>query len=191
MKLKTIWKFSSQEIIYGSIGAALYGIFSWITNLIQFPITGNDLFKPGIIIPLFFGIAFGPWVGLISGLFGSILSDLLSGFSFWIIQNIGYGIMGIVTGLGSAMMIDYRRKKDIIIAEIFAVIGVAIGLLFISVTEIWISEMNLALSLKINFYRAFLTNGLTGIILMPFVMKAYCKIEKRLIENQKIEKNIF
>lgn len=177
--MKSIWKFGSNEYIYAAIGIFLYGIISWIINLIQFPITGNDLFKPGIVIPLSFGIIFGPWVGFISGLFGSMLGDLLSGFSFWILQDLGYGLTGLVTGLCAAMMFDYRRKKDIIIAEIFVVAGITIGLLFVSLNEVWISGINLETTLNAFFLPGFLRNCLAGLILTPLMMFAYSEINKR------------
>jgi hypothetical protein len=36
---KNIWQFGTREVVYGAIGAALYGVFSWATNI--FPACGR------------------------------------------------------------------------------------------------------------------------------------------------------
>ena len=48
-----------------------------------------------MVVLIFFGVAFGPWVGLIAGLVGNILGDAISGFGFWWHWDVGNGIVGV------------------------------------------------------------------------------------------------
>ena len=80
---KSIWKFGTREVVFAAIGAALYAVLGYATNMLPIMGSGNVAFRPAVVIPMFFGIAFGPIVGFISGFLGNILSDLLSGWGFW------------------------------------------------------------------------------------------------------------
>ena len=80
---KSLWKFGTKQVVYAAIGAALYAVLAYATNMIQLPGAGNVSFRPAVVIPMFFGIAFGPIVGFIAGFVGNILADLLSGYGFW------------------------------------------------------------------------------------------------------------
>ncbi|HZR40481.1 MAG TPA: hypothetical protein VFB12_10220, partial [Ktedonobacteraceae bacterium] len=56
-----VWNISAvRYIVYAALGAALYGGLSYLTNVIQLPSAGNVSFRPGIVIPLLFGVLFGP-----------------------------------------------------------------------------------------------------------------------------------
>ena len=70
---KSLWKFGTREVVNSAIGAALYGILAFATNFLQLPSAGNVAFRPGVAIPLFFGVAFGPWVGFLTGFVGDML----------------------------------------------------------------------------------------------------------------------
>jgi energy-coupling factor transport system substrate-specific component len=180
MKAKSsIWTFGTKAVVYSAIGAALYGVLSWLTNFAQIPAAGNVAIRPAIVIPLFFGIAFGPWVGAITGLVGNIIGDLLSGYGFWIWWDIGNGIIGLVAGLSAAMMIDFKRIKDLITAEIFVVLAVAVGMFFASMTEIWVSGVDFTTTMAINFWPSFLSNVINGLILTPILMIAYSAVRDR------------
>jgi energy-coupling factor transport system substrate-specific component len=82
MEKKSIWKFGTREVVFAAIGAALYAVLTYALNFLQMPGTGNVTIRPAIVIPMFFGIAFGPLVGFITGFIGNILADLLSGYGF-------------------------------------------------------------------------------------------------------------
>jgi len=74
----SIWKFGKQEVIRGIIGAILYFVISSIDRSISSTIGFGFDFPTPIIV--FFGIAYGPWVGLITGLFGYLLSFIFLGY---------------------------------------------------------------------------------------------------------------
>jgi uncharacterized membrane protein len=97
-----LWKFGTREVVYAAIGAALYGVLSWVTNVIPMPAVSQVTLRPAIVIPIFFGIVFGPAVGFFSGFVGNVLGDALTGFGMYPIWDIGNGLIGLVAGLSVA-----------------------------------------------------------------------------------------
>ncbi len=91
MKQK-LWQFGTREVVFAAIGAALYGVLSWVTNILAIPGSANVSVRPAVAIPMFFGVAFGPIVGFIAGFLGNIIGDLLSGYGFWFWWDLGNGI---------------------------------------------------------------------------------------------------
>jgi len=176
---KSIWSFGTRVVVYAAIGAALYGVLSWVFNFLQLPASGNVAFRPAVVIPLFFGIAFGPIVGFITGFLGNIIGDLLSGYGFWIWWDLGNGLIGLVAGLCAGMMVDYKRTKDLVTAEIFVVLACAVGMFVASVSEMWVSGLNFATAMTTTFVPAFVTNIINGLILTPLLMIAWSAIRSR------------
>ena len=82
MEKKDTWGFGTRAVVYGAIGAALYGVFSWATNIFPLPAAGNITFRPAIAVLIFFGVAYGPWAGLLAGFIGNTLGDAQSGQRF-------------------------------------------------------------------------------------------------------------
>ena len=91
-----LWKFGTREVVYSAIGAALYGVLSWATNILALPAAGNISLRPAVAIPMFFGVAFGPLVGFLSGFVGNLLGDSLTGWGFYWNWCLGNGLMGMV-----------------------------------------------------------------------------------------------
>ena len=178
-KKKSIWKFGTREVVYAAIGAALYAVLAYATNFVQLPSSGNVSFRPAVVIPMFFGVAFGPVVGFITGFVGNILADLLSGYGFWFWWDLGNGIMGFIPGLIAASIVDYKAIKSITLAEIFAFIGVVVGMGVAAFSEMWVSGADLNTVIFANFIPAFVPNVITGLILLPILMIAYAAIVGR------------
>ena len=114
MNTKGLWKFGTREVVYAAIGAALYAVLALATNFLQLPSAGNVAFRPAIVIPMFFGVAFGPIVGFIAGFVGNILSDLAAGYGFWFWWDLGNGLIGLICGLVAGMIVSYKAPKSII-----------------------------------------------------------------------------
>src|SRR5512137_2209203 len=125
---KSLWQFGTREVVFAAIGAALYGVLAWATNILQIPGAGNVSVRPAIVIPMFFGVVFGPIVGFISGFLGNIISDLIAGYGFWFWWELGNGIIGLIPGLIAVWMTTYKAGKDILWAQIFSAIGVLVGM---------------------------------------------------------------
>jgi uncharacterized membrane protein len=96
---RPIWQFGTREVVYAAIGAALYGVLSWATNLFPLPSISLVSLRPAIVIPIFFGITFGPVVGFFSGFVGNVLGDALTGWGVYPLWDVGNGLLGLVPGL--------------------------------------------------------------------------------------------
>ncbi len=179
MEKKSLFQFGTREVVYAAIGAALYAVLSIATNFLQIPAAANVSIRPAVAIPMFFGIAFGPWAGLISGLVGNLISDLISGYGFWPWWDLGNGLMGFIPGLIWLNIASFRAGMDILKAEIMVVVGAAVGMFVASVSEIWVSGTSFAASMSANFLPAFITNIINGLILVPILMVAYAAIRGR------------
>lgn len=179
MERKLLFGFGTREVVFAAIGAALYGVLSALTNFLQIPGAANVSVRPAVAIVFFFGLAFGPIVGFITGFLGNIIADLLSGYGFWIWWDVGNGLMGLVAGLFYVVMTDFRTLKDIIFAEIAVVLGAAVGMFVASLTEIWVSGIDFSTTLIQNFTPSFITNIVWGLILTPILMIAYSAIVRR------------
>ncbi|MBN1876947.1 MAG: ECF transporter S component [Anaerolineae bacterium] len=179
MEKKSLWSFGTREVVYAAIGAALYGVFSWITNFIGLPAAGNVALRPAVAIPMFFGVAFGPIVGFISGLVGNIIGDFLSGWGFWWYWDLGNGIMGLIPGLVSAGITSYKNTGTMIKVEIFVVLGAVIGMLVPALLEIPFSGIDFKTAIGGYWFPAAITDIINGVILVPILMVAYDAVAAR------------
>lgn len=128
-----LWKFGTREVVYAAIGAALYGVLSWATNWLQLPAVSNVALRPAIVIPIFFGIAFGPAVGFFSGFVGNVLGDALMGWGVFPIWDIGNGLIGLVAGMSVAFAAR-RSSIDLMMGVVAAVCVLATGLILANPT---------------------------------------------------------
>jgi energy-coupling factor transport system substrate-specific component len=176
---KKLWKFGTKEVVYAAIGAALYGILGLATNVLQLPSAGNVSIRPAIVIPMFFGVVFGPLVGFISGFLGNIISDLLSGYGLWFWWDLGNGLIGLLAGLVFLKMITYKSGKEILLAEVFSLIGVIVGMGLASISEMWVSGADINTVIFGNFLPAAITDAIWGLVLLPILMIAYAAVTRR------------
>ncbi len=174
-----LWAFGTRQVVYGAIGAALYGVLSWMTNIFPLPAAGNITFRPAVAVLIMFGAAFGPWVGFIAGLLGNILGDAISGFGFWWHWSVGNGIMGLVAGLALSWVKNYANARNITIAVLFGLLGDALGMLFASVMEKVTGGIDWATALGGYWLPAFIGNALIIIILVPILLVAYNAVISR------------
>lgn len=168
-----LWAFGTRQVVYAAIGAALYGVFSWATNIVPLPAAGNVSFRPAVAVLIFFGVAFGPWVGLLAGLLGTYLGDALTGWGLYWNWSVGGALMGFIPGLIMATITDYRSKRSIGLGILFGAIGIAVGMLFASLTEILVGGIDLNTALIGYFTPAFIGNLVVVIVLLPILMIAY------------------
>ena len=106
----TAWVVGTREVVYMAIGAALYAIFSYLFNGTVFivPSLSQVALRPAIVIPMFFGYAFGPVVGLFTGAVGNMFADALTGFGLSPQWCIGNGLVGFIAGMH--MLFESRKK---------------------------------------------------------------------------------
>lgn len=178
-KSSNAWEFSTRQVVYGAIGAALYGVLSWASNFVPLPAAGNITFRPAVAVLVFFGAAYGPWVGLLAGVIGNTLGDAISGWGFFWNWSLGNGLIGLVSGLVAASIKDYRARADILKAVGFGVAGNAVGLLFASLTEILVGGIDLSTALVGYFTPAFIGNSVVTVVLLPVLLIAFAAVSSR------------
>lgn len=176
---KKLWQFGTKEVVYAAIGAALYGILGLVTNVLQLPSAGNVSIRPAVVIPMFFGVVFGPIVGFITGFLGNIISDLLSGYGLWIWWDLGNGLIGLISGLIFLKMVTYKSGKELVLADVFALIGVIVGMGLAAVSEMWVSGADINTVIFANFLPAFISDALWGLVLLPILLVAYAAVARR------------
>ncbi len=124
--MSNVFRLDSRAIVRMASGAALYGVFSWVTNILLLPSASLISLRPAIVIPIFFGLQWGPVVGFFAGLVGNLIGDTLTGMGFFPMWDLGNGIVGGVAGI-APLLGRSRRALDLVVAASVAAL-VALGL---------------------------------------------------------------
>ncbi len=168
-----IWGIGVRQVVFMALGAALYAGLSYVTNSLQLPGASNVSLRPGIVIPLFFGVVFGPIVGAFSGGIGNLINDMLTGTVYWN-WDVGNAIIGLVAGLAMYNTLGrYNSTVKIIVAEFYSVIGILVGLGFAAYSDIWVSKLTFSAATTTEFIPASLPDIVLGLILLPILLGAY------------------
>jgi len=140
-------KMKTVNIAITGIGAALYAIVGYLTNLgIVSPVVGVVRFWPSVIIPAAFAVLFGPWVGGVSAAIGIFISDMV---------HPGHGIallsltVGVPANFAGFFLIGLISRHNIKWSHIaialaignFAVIGMVAYLLYISLLTVDVAAL--------------------------------------------------
>jgi len=173
MPKRSLWQFGTREIVYSAIGAALYGVLSWVFNNIQIPGTQLVSVRPPVAIPFFMGIVFGPLVGLFTGGIGNVLGDLLSGYGFFWAWDVGNGLMGLIAGLVPALM--GKDEKNYVWGAIAAVVASFVGMAFPAlIADPFIDRTaEFGAALAGTYPAVSITNAINGAILTPILLYAW------------------
>jgi len=71
---ESVWSLDQRHILAMIVGVLLYSVLSNLSILWEGPGEANIVaVSPAVILVLFFGIVYGPWVGLVTGGIGSFL----------------------------------------------------------------------------------------------------------------------
>jgi uncharacterized membrane protein len=126
------WEVGTREVVYMAIGAALYAVLAYLFNGTVFavPSVSQVALRPAICIPVFFGYAFGPIVGLFTGAVGNMFGDALTGFGLSPQWSLGNGLVGMISGM-VFLFADKKRSINsvLIISAVLAAIATALYLL--------------------------------------------------------------
>lgn len=108
------------------------------------------------------------------------MGDALTGWGLYWNWSVGNGLMGLIPGLAVGMIASFNQRKDIVTGIIYSLIGAAVGMLFASLTEIFVGGIDLSTALVGYFTPAFIGNAVVIVILLPILMIAYHQIAGRL-----------
>mgnify|MGYP006285970133 CR=1 FL=1 len=140
-----MFKIGTREVVMMAIGAGLYGVLSWIFNIVPVPSVSLVSMRPVVAIPVFFGFAFGPTVGFFVGAFGNVLGDALTGWGVFPVWDIGNGLMGLVPGLAGMYMAGKTRGQVKVLQWIAAavlLVGVILPLVSPNIVDPWTGEVS-------------------------------------------------
>ncbi len=115
------WRIGKRELIAGAIGAVVFGVLSWIGEA---RLNTAFIFFPSPTVPAFFGIAFGPIAGLMSGGLGFlIMAFIIEGhLHFDLIGFSNVVFMGLLPGLLYPLK-DFRSPQNILKSIGLAILG--------------------------------------------------------------------
>lgn len=108
-----LWEFGARELVCAALGAALYGGLSWATSWLPVQMLGSLTLRPAIVVPIFFGVAFGPAVGFFSGFVGNVLGEALLGWGVFPVWDLGNGLIGLLAGMALAFA-SHRRGLNVL-----------------------------------------------------------------------------
>lgn len=176
-------------------GIALYAGISWLTNIFPMSAARNVDIRPGVVVPIFFGLVCGPGVGFFTGFFGNLLGDLWSGniayppadptgsLAMDLIQGcylnwqVGNGLMGLIPGLARLIGKRYSTLGDHFRALVFAFLGVVGGMGFASLLDIPLIGMDLVSALDQSFIPAARINLINAVVLLPILLFNYDRFD--------------
>lgn len=176
-----LWEVTSRTIVYAAIGAALYGILL----VAQIPIPGSTVsVRPAFAIVPFFGYAFGPIVGLFTGLVGNAIGDQISGWGAltswnWSLAN---GLVGFIAGLAPlylASWVNGDLRQRAIGGAVAGSIAVVVGFLFIF-TDAILQGLDVGTILTTLYIPVIVGDLIGTIILVPILVYAWEPIKAQL-----------
>ncbi|MES2209641.1 MAG: ECF transporter S component [Chloroflexota bacterium] len=168
---RSMWGVDSRVIVYAAIGAALYGVLALFSFVI--PGSNNVSVRPAFAIVPFFGYAFGPVVGLFTGLVGNAIVDQLSGYGLLTAWNwhIANGLVGLIAGVLAAGSLATMGGK-IVGPAIVAAVATAVGMLFVfSDIVVFGNDFNTALTG--SYLWVLVPDLIAAVILVPVLALAW------------------
>lgn len=247
-KENAAWEVGTRQVVWMAIGAALYAMFSYLFNGTVFvvPSISQVALRPAIVIPMFFGYAFGPVVGFFTGAVGNTFGDALTGFGLSPQWSIGNGLIGFISGCwmlfkgrkesmnsvlylsgalavltavmyflfrntpnmlffdpennvfgdaqislfaGIAIVVGFvlvlavryffKSNEEIATAVTWSMLGNILGLLFASLSDIFINGLTLPATIVGQFLPAAGPNLIFAAILVPLLVVAYASVQRQ------------
>ena len=174
-----LWEVNSRTIVYAAIGAALYGVLGFLISIV-IPGSNNVSVRPAFALVPFFGLAFGPIVGLFTGLVGNMILDQLTGYGAFTAWNwsIANGLVGLLAGILAATSIATVGNK-IIGSIVVAVIATLVGFLFVF-TDIFVFGNSFEAALTGSYGFVIVPNIIAAVILVPILVAAWDPIKEAI-----------
>lgn len=171
----------SRQIIAMVIGAALYGsVYTFIVALfLQHKDVASDiLYGLSVVIPLFFGVIFGPLAGLVTAIGGFLLGHAVSGAAPTWNNAVGLGLTGLLAGLAAFRT---RRRSNKLAAFstalACAVPAILLGEGFADCSSIYVQGISVT-NATLNFLIFSLVELASGLVLLPVALAIYYGITR-------------
>ncbi len=206
-KQASIWYVGPSQVIAAIVGVALYGLFSHVNLIFILPPGTLDVFLPALLIPLFFGVIFGPWVGLVVGGFGFLLGDYVA--NMWLRDlswNNGYlfygsallnfrdlfgwngvagylvtAMIGLVAGLTRIRIRRYNTAQALATVGVACAVGITAGTAIVVYSTIWLygSSFYTLREASTALFDTALPNLLVALVALPLVLFLYDRLVLR------------
>ena len=167
----------ARQLVTMLVGIILYGIlYYFIVHLAlqNKAFASEALFGLSIVIPMFFGAAFGPAVGLVTAIGGYLIGHSFLGASQYWNNAIGTGIIGLISGFAILKTHGYYRKfKAIATAVMFALLGILVGEGFADCSSIWITPNTTFSNASFTFLLFATIEGISAVIVLPLLLGIY------------------
>jgi energy-coupling factor transport system substrate-specific component len=158
-------------------GIILYGVlYYFIVHLAlqNKPFASEALFGLSIVVPMFFGAAFGPAVGLVTAIGGYLIGHSFLGAPQYWNNAVGTGLIGLITGCAILKTHGrYRRPKALATAVLFAILGIIIGEGFADCASMWAVPGTTIRDALLNFLLFSTFEGISAVILLPLLLGIY------------------
>lgn len=178
------WSVTTRVIVYAAIGAALYAVFNFISFGIAVPWSNEVSVRPHYGLLTFFGFAFGPIVGFLTGFVGNVLGDQLSNYGAftswqWSVAN---GLAGLIAGLFPVWMASRMTTtaNRAITSAVAGVVATVIGFLFIFVEVVTQQEMSFNAILTTEYIPVIIVNSIAAAIVTPILVFAWEPLREQL-----------
>ena len=195
----SIWFVGLPQVVAAILGIILYGLLSHVNLIILVPTGTLDVFLPALLIPLLFGVIYGPWVGLITGGFGFLLGDYVAnlwlhdlswgnGYLFYGSALINFrdligwngftgylanGMIGLVAGLTQILTRRrYNNFESLATVGVLTAAGVALGIAIVvySAVLVYHSPYYRATEATMAFLDTTLPNLLFALVMLPLLL---------------------
>jgi energy-coupling factor transport system substrate-specific component len=176
---QSLVKFFVRQLIYSIAGAGLYFLLSWLSFTTRLPGFSNVTFRPASVILVLFGVLFGPWVGLLSGVIGKTLADVVAGWGFYWNGSIAYGLIGFVSGFVKIAFPELHPPRNILRAVLAGALGILFAAIFLSASASYLGDVDLASAFRAFFWPEFAGNLVVVIILLPLLIVAISAIQRK------------
>lgn len=200
-KRMSIWYVGPRQVIAALLGVLLYGLLSHVNLILILPMGTVDVFLPALLIPLFFGVIFGPWVGLVVGGFGFLLGDYVANMWLhdlsWTNGHLYYGsalinfrdligwngvsgylvnaLIGLVAGLTRSRIRRYHTVEELAAIGIACAAGISVGTALVVYSTIWLygSPFYSWKEATSALFDTVLPNMLVALVALPLLLLLY------------------
>jgi len=194
-----VWRMNKRQVSSMVVGVLLYTVLSNLVLLIHLqPSSGNELLwiLPALVIPLFFGVVFGPWVGLVTGGLGYFLGNYTSlainwhanapsGISFLTLASLSlpwyfymaFMSIGLVAGLAWLLTKGrYNSRRDLATAEILSTLAILLAFI-IAFNNFW-PHLYTYETVWLDLTHIALPNIMLVLILLPIMLLIHNFLKK-------------
>ena len=178
------WSVTTRTIVYSAIGAALYAVFNWISFGFILPGTQEVNVRPHYGLLTFFGFAFGPIVGFLTGFVGNVIGDQLTGWGaftswHWSLANGVAGMLAGVLAVWLAGRTDSLAGRALMSAVV-AVIATVIGFLLVFLGLILQPELGFNTILTTEYIPTIVANSIAAAVVTPILVLAWEPLREQI-----------